>query len=73
MSYGSLWYGKNTNFPGFLYKKNTGSGVGKSFSKSLICNKQCSLENKYIPGSGVGASNSGLRSIKRRLAMSCSK
>lgn len=73
MSYGSLWYGKNTNFPGFLYKKNVGSGVGRSFSRSYICNQPSSFNNRYVPGAGVGATSAGLRSIKRRLAASCSK
>jgi len=29
-SNGSFWYGNATNFPGFLYKKNTGVGGRKS-------------------------------------------
>lgn len=71
MSYGSLWYGKRINFPGFLYKMNTGVGVGKSNSHGLICNNPTSFNNKYITTSGIGASNASLRSVKRMYAGKC--
>ena len=29
-SNGQFWYGKSTNFPGFLYKKNVGVGARRS-------------------------------------------
>lgn len=75
-SNGHFWYGKTTNFPGFLYKKNTGVG-GKRTTKfnpggNVYCNKSRYLYNKYQPGSGgVGASNISNRRAKNRLATLC--
>ena len=70
-SYGSLWYGSTIDFPGFLYKKNTGVGGRRNPSYGLICNKPGELWNKYTPGSGVGTSNVSARRAKMRLATSC--
>ena len=47
MSFGSLWYGKNTNFPGFFYKKNVGSGVGITRHRRQVTNAQTDIENRY--------------------------
>ena len=71
MSYGSLWYGKNTNFPGFLYKKNTGTGVGITRHRRQITNAQTDIENRYVPGAGVGATSVALRRLKKRMAANC--
>jgi len=71
MSYGSLWYGKNTNFPGFLYKKNVGSGVGITRYRRQITNAQTDIENRYVPGAGVGATSVALRRLKKRMATTC--
>lgn len=70
-SYGSLWYGSNIGFPGFLYKKNTGVAGRKNPSYGLICNKPVELWNKYTPGSGVGSTNIATRRAKLRYATSC--
>ena len=61
-SNGQFWYGSQTNFPGFLYKKNVGVG----------CNSATDLYNKYKPGTGgVGASSISNRRAKNRLATVC--
>lgn len=64
---GSFWYGPY----GFLYKKNTGSGVRRNFPYGAICNKPTDLYNKYTPGAGVGGTNTSVRRAKMRLATSC--
>ena len=74
-SNGSFWYGKCINFPGFLYKKNNGVGVKRSTQftpgGNTICNQPTYLYNRYIPGSGVGASNISVRRHKKILASNC--
>lgn len=73
-SYGQFWYGGSVNFPGFLYKKNTGVGGRKNPKYGLICNKPQYLYNKYTPGTGgIGASNISNRRAKNRLATICNK
>jgi hypothetical protein len=79
-SNGQFWYGKNTNFPGFLYKKNVGVGArrstkmapGSNTTCKLNCNIQNYLYNKYQPGGqGIGASSTSNRRAKNRLASVC--
>jgi surface protein len=70
-SNGSLWYGKIINFPGFLYKKNTGGGVRRNPSYGLICNQPTDLNNRYISGAGVGATTISNRRYKTRMATKC--
>jgi hypothetical protein len=41
--------------PVILYKKKGGGGVGRVFPFASIANQPHSLYNKYVPGSGVGA------------------
>jgi len=75
-SYGQFWYGKGTDFPGFLYKKNVGVG-GRRSTKfnaggNTICNTHQYIYNKYSPGQGgVGASSIANRRAKNRLATIC--
>lgn len=75
-SNGQFWYGKTTNFPGFLYKKNVGVG-GKRSTKfnpggNITCNSEVYLYNKFKPGTGgVGASNTSNRRAKNRLSTVC--
>ena len=76
-SYGNFWYGKSIDFPGFLYKKNTGVGARRSTKfnpgGNVYCNKSRYLYNKYKPGtSGVGGTNIAVRRAKNRLATVCS-
>ena len=75
-SNGSFWYGNATNFPGFLYKKNTGVGGRKSTKfnpgGNITCNGPTYLYNKFKPGTGgVGASSISNRRAKNRLATVC--
>jgi uncharacterized repeat protein (TIGR02543 family) len=75
-SNGQFWYGSQTNFPGFLYKKNVGVGGRRSTKMNpgggITCNSATDLYNKYKPGGGgVGASSTANRRAKNRLATIC--
>ena len=75
-SNGQFWYGSTTNFPGFLYKKNTGVGVRRSTKfapgGNITCNSPSYIYNKYRPGlGGVGASSTATRRAKNRLSTYC--
>jgi hypothetical protein len=77
-SNGQFWYGSQTNFPGFLYKKNLGVGGRRSTKMNpggnITCNSSTYLYNKYKPGTGgVGASSISNRRAKNRLATVCAK
>ena len=73
-SYGQFWFGGNS-FPGFLYKKNIGSGTRRSTQftpgGTLISNQPNEFWNKYTPGSGVGGSSIATRRAKMIHATSC--
>jgi len=73
-SYGQFWYGNSIGFPGFLYKKNNGSGCARSTRMApggnMNCNTYQNIYNTYVSGSGVGASTIANRRLKRRLATS---
>ena len=75
-SNGQFLYGSQTNFPGFLYKKNVGVGGRRSTKMNpggnVTCNSATDLYNKYKPGGGgVGASSTANRRAKNRLATIC--
>jgi hypothetical protein len=75
-SNGSFWYGNQTNFPGFLYKKNVGVGTRRSTKftagGNITTNQHTYLYNKYKPGTGgVGASSTSVRRAKNRLSTVC--
>jgi len=75
-SNGQFWYGSQTNFPGFLYKRNYGAGGRKSTKfnpgGNTYCNKSINVFNRYRPGTGgVGASNTSNRRAKNRAASVC--
>jgi hypothetical protein len=75
-SNGQFWYGSQTNFPGFLYKKNVGVGARRSTKMgpggNITCNSSTYIYNKYKPGvGGVGASSVATRRAKNRLATVC--
>jgi hypothetical protein len=77
-SNGQFWYGSQTNFPGFLYKKNVGVGGRRSTKMGpgggITCNSSTYLYNKFKPGSGgVGASSIANRRAKNRLATVCTE
>ena len=73
-SYGQFCFGGNS-FPGFLYKKNIGSGTRRSTQftpgGTLISNQPNEFWNKYTPGSGVGGSSIATRRAKMIHATSC--
>ena len=51
----------------FLMRRKKGAGVGRVFAFASIANQPHALENKYVPGSGVGASSiSTRRALSRR-------
>lgn len=73
---GQFWYGSTTNFPGFLYKKNSRVGTKKitQFAPggNLTCNTSQDVFNKYQPGgSGIGSTNTAVRRAKNRNASQC--
>ena len=77
-SNGQFWYGSQTNFPGFLYKKNVGVGGRRSTKMgaggNITCNSSTYLYNKYKPGQGgVGASSIANRRAKNRLSTVCTQ
>jgi hypothetical protein len=76
-SNGNFWYGKTTNFPGFLYKKQLGVSGRRSTlmapGGNTTCNTSQYLYNKFKPGGGgVGASSIANRRAKNRQATICS-
>ena len=73
---GQFWYGSTTNFPGFLYKKNSRVGTKKitQFAPggNRTCNTSQNVFNKYqVGGSGVGSNNTAVRRAKNRNASIC--
>lgn len=51
----------------FLMQRKKGAGVGRVFAFASIANQPHALENKYVPGSGVGARTiSARRFLSRR-------
>ena len=60
MPYGNFYYGKN----GFFYKKSGATGARYNPSLGAICNQPQDVNNRYVPGAGVGAS-----SVAQRRAM----
>ena len=71
-SNGNFWYGKTTNFPGFLYKKQLGVGGRRSTLMAPGGNTSQYLYNKYKPGGGgVGASSISNRRARNRQATIC--
>lgn len=75
-SNGQFWYGSQTNFPGFLYKKNVGVGGRRSTKFAAGGNSTTNtyqyVYNKYKPGqSGIGASSIANRRAKNRHATIC--
>lgn len=76
-SYGQFWYGGSIGFPGFLYKRNLGSGARRSTrftaGGDINTNSPTYIYNKFKPGQGgIGASSVANRRAKNRLATVCS-
>jgi hypothetical protein len=74
--YGQFWFGGST-FPGFLYKKNNGTGARRSTQftpgGTIVCNQQTYFWNKYVPGSGIGGTSHAIRRAKMIHATSCNE
>ena len=60
MPYGNFYFGKT----GFFYKKMGGAGGRKN--PIVSCNSPIELNNRYVSGSGVGASSISNRMAKLR-------
>jgi hypothetical protein len=60
MPYGNFYYGKT----GFFYKKSGAIGARYNPSLGAICNQPQDINNRYVPGSGVGASSTAQRRAK---------
>lgn len=55
----------------FLMRRKKGAGVGRVFAFASIANQPHALENKYVAGSGVGASSIASRRALSRRATIC--
>ena len=64
---GQFYYGKG----GFSYKKNSGGGTHRTFPIGLISGVPADVFNSYVPGSGVGPSNTFNRRAKLQYATAC--
>jgi hypothetical protein len=75
-SYGSFWFGRNS-FPGFLYKRNIGSGGRRSTlftpGGNIVTNGQSEIKTNYIPGSGVGSTNIAVKRAKMLKSTYCNE
>jgi hypothetical protein len=60
MPYGNFYYGKT----GFFYKKSGATGARYNPSLAAICNQPQDVNNRYVPGAGVGASSTAQRRAK---------
>jgi len=60
MPYGNFYYGKT----GFFFKKSGAIGNRRNPSLGAICNQPQDVNNRYVPGSGVGASGIAQRRAK---------
>ena len=67
MPYGNFYYGKS----GFQYKKSGGAGVRRNNALGLITGTPADVNNKYVPGAGVGASSIANRRAKLIRATTC--
>jgi hypothetical protein len=60
MPYGNFYYGKT----GFFFKKSGATGARYNPSLGAICNQPQDVNNRFVPGSGVGASSTAQRRAK---------
>jgi hypothetical protein len=64
--YGNFYVGKT----GFFYKKSGGGGVGRVLP-TAAANMPHTVDNVYVPGSGVGASSISNRRARLLKATKC--
>jgi hypothetical protein len=69
MPNGQFWYGPY----GFMFKKSGGGGARRNPRYGMICNQPQNVNNKYVPGAGVGATSVAVRRAKLIHATSCDK
>jgi hypothetical protein len=67
MPNGSFWVGRG----GFNYKRSGGGGNHRVLPLATIANQYSNVNNKYVPGAGVGASSIASRRAKMIHATSC--
>jgi hypothetical protein len=67
MPNGNFWVGSG----GFNYKRSSGAGGRRNFALGLISGIPADVNNKYIPGAGVGASSIANRRAKMLHSTSC--
>jgi uncharacterized membrane protein len=67
MPNGSFWTGRG----GFNYKRSGGGGNHRVLSLSAIANQYSNVNNKYVPGTGIGASSIASRRAKLIRSTSC--
>ena len=60
MPYGNFYYGKT----GFFFKNMGGGGVNGISGLGVNCNQPQKINNRYIPGAGVGATTTSTRRYK---------
>ena len=63
----SFWYFDY----GFLYKNKGAGGCRKNPSYGIITGIPANVNNKYVSGAGVGATNRSVYRAKKRLATVC--
>lgn len=68
MTYGNFYVGKS----GFQYKSAGGGGGRRNFPLGLITGVPANVNNKFVPGAGVGASSTATRRAKLIHATICS-
>jgi hypothetical protein len=67
MPYGNFYFGKD----GFLYKKGGNVGNRRNPSLGLLCNQPQDINNRYISGSGVGATTVSTRRALQTRSTTC--
>jgi len=67
MPNGNFWVGAG----GFNYKRSSGAGGRRNFSLGAITNQPADVNNKYVPGAGVGASSISNRRARLIRSTSC--
>lgn len=67
MPNGNFWVGSG----GFNYKRSGGAGGRRNFSLGAITNQPADVNNKYVPGAGVGASSIANRRARLIRSTSC--
>ena len=65
--YGNFYVGSG----GFVYKRNPGGGNHRTFPLGAMGNTPHDVNNRYVPGAGVGASSISNRRARLIKAATC--